>query len=143
MSRDSRASPQEENTDLGKYIEYPFTLDFPATTGLSGIAVGGQEFPLQDSLFVAPTLSSIEPGLAEYNILDPTHLFTFNITAAVSDLISCASRLKRYARPLLKLRLSDYVAPLFPPARHPESHLRDSRSATREYEPEDRLFNHG
>ncbi|CAF9932560.1 hypothetical protein IMSHALPRED_008917 [Imshaugia aleurites] len=71
------------NGVYGPTFQYPFTLDFPATTGLSGIAVGGQEFPLQDSLFVAPTLSSIEPGLAEYNILDPTHLFTFNITAAL------------------------------------------------------------
>ena len=29
-------------------------------------------------------MSSIEPGLAEYNILDPAHVFTINITAAVS-----------------------------------------------------------
>lgn len=73
------------NTIYGPTFPYPFTLDFPSTTGLSGIAVGDEKFPLQDSLFVIPTLSSIEPGLAEYNITDPTHLFTFNITAAVSN----------------------------------------------------------
>lgn len=70
------------NGIYGPTFPYPFTLNFPATTGLSGIAVDGQKFPLQDSLFVVPTLSSIEPGLAEYNILDPVHVFTFNITAA-------------------------------------------------------------
>ncbi len=73
------------NGIYGPTFPYPFTLNFPATTGLSGIAVGDQKFPLQDSLFIVPTLSSIKPGLAEYNILDPTHLFTFNITAAVSN----------------------------------------------------------
>ena len=73
------------NGVYGPVFQYPFTLTFPATTGVSGIAVDSQTFPLQDSLFVVPTLSSIEPGLAEYNILDPTHLFTFNVTAAVSN----------------------------------------------------------
>ena len=72
------------NGVYGPTFPYPFTLTFPAATGLSGVAVGAQRFPLQDSLFVIPTLSSIEPGLAQYNILDPAHDFTFNITAAVS-----------------------------------------------------------
>ena len=73
------------NGIYGPTYPYPFTLNFPATIGLSGIAVGGQKFPLQDSLFVVPTMSSIEPGLAQYNILDPAHVFTINITAAVSS----------------------------------------------------------
>ena len=72
------------NGIYGPTFQYPFTLNFPASTGLSGIAVGDQKFPLQDSLFVIPTLSSIEPGLAEFNFADPAHLFTLNITAAVS-----------------------------------------------------------
>ena len=76
------------NGIYGPTYPYPFTLNFPATIGLSGIAVSGQNFPLQDSLFVVPTMSSIEPGLAEYNIQDPAHVFTINITAAVSDTLS-------------------------------------------------------
>ncbi|KAM0799909.1 heme peroxidase [Usnea florida] len=71
------------NGIYGPIYPYPFTLNFPATIGLSGIAVGGQKFPLQDSLFVVPTMSSIEPGLAQYNIEDPAHVFTINITAAL------------------------------------------------------------
>lgn len=75
-------------TDIGNGVygptfRYPFSLTFPATTGLAGISVNGQRFPLQDSLFVVPALSSVEPGLADYNILDPTHAFTFNVTTAL------------------------------------------------------------
>lgn len=124
------------NGVYGPTFPYPFALNFPATTGLSGIAVGDQKFPLQDSLFVIPTLSSIEPGLAEYNILDPAHVFTFNITAAVSDadLVCHCARVPNY---LLKIHLFVYLASHFPTARHLESHFRDSCSATWEHESED------
>ena len=82
----------EANTDridhsngiYGPTFHYPFTISFAGSSGLSGIEVGVQRFRLQDSLFVVPSLSSISPGLATYNILDPAHEFTFNITAAVS-----------------------------------------------------------
>ena len=90
VSQISTNAVGELTTDTGNGIygptfPYPFTLDFPATTGLSGVTVDDENFPLQDSLFVIPTLSSASPGLAEYNILDPAHIFTFNITAAVSN----------------------------------------------------------
>ena len=75
------------NGIYGPTYHYPFTVLFAGSSGLSGIEVGDQHFPLQDSLFVAPTLSSISPGLATYNILDPAHEFTFNITAAVSRIV--------------------------------------------------------
>ncbi|MCJ1279796.1 hypothetical protein MMC21_007620 [Puttea exsequens] len=71
------------NGIYGPTFHYPFTISFPGTTGLSGIDVDGERLPLQDSLFVVPNLSSISPGLATYNILDPAHEFTFNITAAL------------------------------------------------------------
>ena len=72
------------NGIYGSTFHYPFTISFAGSSGLSGMEVGAQQFQLQDSLFVVPTLSSISPGLATYNILDPAHEFTFNITAAVS-----------------------------------------------------------
>ena len=72
------------NGIYGPTFQYPFTVTFAGSSGLSGIEVDTQRFPLQDSLFVVPTLSSVSPGLATYNIGDPTHEFTFNITAAVS-----------------------------------------------------------
>ena len=72
------------NGVYGPTFHYPFTISFPGSSGLSGVEVGDQRFPLQDSLFVVPTLSSVSPGLAAFNITDPAHEFTFNITAAVS-----------------------------------------------------------
>ena len=77
-------------TDMGNGVygptfQYPFSVSFPGSSGISGVQVGHQHFPLTDSLFVVPALSSITPGLASYNILDPAHEFTFNITAAVSS----------------------------------------------------------
>ena len=68
----------------GPSFQYPFTVSFPGNSGLSGVQVGNQRFPLTDSIFVVPALSSVTPGLATYNIVDPAHEFTLNITAAVS-----------------------------------------------------------
>lgn len=76
------------NGVYGPTFHYPFSVSFAGSSGLSGIQVGGQQFDLQDSLFVVPILSSISPGLATYLITDPAHEFTFNITAAVS--LRCA-----------------------------------------------------
>ena len=74
------------NRAYGPTFHYPFSVSFAGSSGLSGIQVSGieQQFPLQDSLFVVPTLSSITPGFDKYNVHDPSHEFTFNITAAVS-----------------------------------------------------------
>lgn len=77
-------------TDTGTGIfgptrSYPFTVNFPASTGLSGIGVANQRFPLQDSLFIDVGLSSIDPGLSA--VSNPTfgveRTWKFNITAAV------------------------------------------------------------
>ena len=73
------------NGIFGPTYHYPFSVSFPGSSGLSGIQVGDQRFQLQDSLFLVPALSSISPGFAAYNIIDPAHEFTFNITAAVSS----------------------------------------------------------
>ena len=64
---------------------YDFTLDVPSSTGLSGISVLDQKFPLQDSLFVEFSRSSISPGRATLgtSFLTPT-AWTVKITAAVS-----------------------------------------------------------
>jgi len=67
----------------GPTYHYFFSVSFPASSGLSGMVVNGQRFQLQDTLFVIRTLSSISPGFAVYNIIDPAHEFTFNITAAL------------------------------------------------------------
>ena len=75
----------QTNGVYGPTFHYPFSISFLGSSGLSGMQVGTEQFPLQDSLFIVPILSSISPGLADYNILDPTHEFTFNITAAVSS----------------------------------------------------------
>lgn len=86
-----KATTDHEDIGNGIYgptYQYPFSVKFPGSTGLSGIQVDDQRFPLQDSLFVIPTLSSIDPGLATYNILDPAHDFTFNITTVVSPCFS-------------------------------------------------------
>ncbi|KAF7512824.1 hypothetical protein GJ744_011927 [Endocarpon pusillum] len=77
-----------DNTDhsngiYGPTFHYPFNISFEGSSGLSGIEVGDQRFQLQDSLFVVPTLSSVSPGLAAFQLLDPAHEFTFNITAAL------------------------------------------------------------
>ena len=79
------------NGIYGPTFFYPFAVSFPGSSGLSGIDVEGQRFPLQDSLFVVPSLSSISPGLAAFNIIAPAHEFTFNITAAVSTIPHFAS----------------------------------------------------
>ncbi len=72
------------NGIYGPTFQYPFTISFEGSSGLSGIEVGDQRFPLQDSLFVVPAMSSVSPGRAAFRLLDPAHEFTFNITAAVS-----------------------------------------------------------
>ena len=131
------------NGVYGPTFPYPFTLTFPATTGLSGIAVDDQNFPLQDSLFVIPTLSSIEPGLAVYNILDPVHLFTFNITAAVSNPHLPYQQVQNVWGALLTIRLSIHLASHYKPACSLEGHFCDPCSTAWEHESEDRLLNHG
>jgi hypothetical protein len=54
--------------------------------GISGITVAGQDFRLQDSIFVMPGLSSISPPAIFSPSPIATH-WTFNITAAVSQLV--------------------------------------------------------
>ena len=94
-----------------------------------------------------PALSSVEPGLAQYNILDPSHQFTFNITAAVSNDYSLCKRVKKTHTAFLKCyyanpRLFIHVAPDIPAARHLKSHFCPPRPATRQHESENGLLNH-
>lgn len=66
---------------------YPFTLTFPATTGLSGLSVSGQTFAFQDTMFVNQALSSYSPTLPTFAAspaLDTKSKFSFNTTVAVS-----------------------------------------------------------
>ena len=125
------------NGIYGPTFHYPFTISFPGTTGLSGIDVDGERLPLQDSLFVVPNLSSISPGLATYNILDPAHEFTFNITAAVSISIGAA---------VLMLDFSNSLT--YPATNRQASSLPERNNCTsgipgREHESEDGFLNHG
>lgn len=64
---------------------YAFTLGVPASKGLSGISVLDQEFPLQDTLFVEYSRSSISPGQSTFatSFLKKV-AWTVKITAAVS-----------------------------------------------------------
>ena len=80
------------NGIYGPTFHYPFSVSFAGSSGLSGIEASAQNMQLQDSLFVVPALSSVSPGLATYNIFDPTHEFTFNFTAAVSLLLQATIR---------------------------------------------------
>lgn len=92
------------STDTGTGIfgpthSYPFTIDFVAGTGLSGVKVANQIFPLQDSLFIDMGLSSVSPGLSA--VSNPTfgveRTWTFNITAAVCIHLSSTPHLKSSA----------------------------------------------
>jgi hypothetical protein len=75
------------NGVFGPTFPYPFTVNITGESGLGGLAVFGERFPLQDTLFVVPALSSINPGLASFNIVGPATVWTFNVTAAVSRLL--------------------------------------------------------
>ncbi|ERF76415.1 hypothetical protein EPUS_06973 [Endocarpon pusillum Z07020] len=90
MRRLSRTSVEAttDNTDrsngiYGPTFHYPFTISFEGSSGLSGIEVGDQRFPLQDSLFVVPALSSVSLGRAAFQLFGPAQELTFNITAAL------------------------------------------------------------
>ena len=114
----------------GSTFHYPFTLSFAGSSGLSALQVNDQRFQLQDTLFIIPTLCSISPGLATYNIIDPSHEFTFNITAAVS----LTSYSKIFADPYLILCNS--LAPNIQSSSHIERNHRPTSPSAGEHEPE-------
>ena len=124
------------NGVYGPTFHYPFTVSFAGSSGLSGIEAGTQKLPLQDSLFVVPALSSVSPGLATYNILDPTHEFTFNITAAVSLILQAKlsrTTLNHTGHPVSSFRS---------PARLERNHLH-SRTSVWDVGPTNRFLHHG
>lgn len=125
------------NGIYGPTFHYPFTISFAGSRGLSGIQVGDEKFQLQDSLFVVPTMSSINPGLATYNIVDPTHEFTFNITAAVSLDVTSRCCL------CISLTGPNYPAPNFKPSPNIERNYSSPGTPTWEHESEDGLLYHG
>ena len=86
------ATATKSTTDTGTGIygatySYQFQLTFPATTGVSGIQVGSTTFPLQDTMFVTPGLSSVSPtppAFVPTPALSATADYSANITVAVS-----------------------------------------------------------
>ncbi|MCJ1429220.1 hypothetical protein MMC29_007133 [Sticta canariensis] len=80
---------------------YDFTLDVPASTGLSGINVLDRKFPLQDSLFVEFSRSSVSPGRAALgtNFVKPI-TWTVKITAALRGSNTPISLLATFATPI-------------------------------------------
>ncbi|MCJ1466608.1 hypothetical protein MMC07_005228 [Pseudocyphellaria aurata] len=80
---------------------YTFTLDVPPSNGLSGINVLDQKFPLQDSLFVEYSRSSISPGQATFgaNFLKSVK-WTVKITAALRASYTPASLTATFATPV-------------------------------------------
>ena len=81
--------------------------------------------------------------MAEYNILDPAHEFTFNITAAVSIAYRLYQPIPEDCTIVLMHAYPSDLAPHLQPAFQFESHLRDPRPTTRQHEPEDRHLDHG
>ena len=69
----------------GPTRQYPFTLSFPASVGLSGISVSGQTFQLQDTMFVIPKLSSFSPSPPAFSPtsnLNTVSTYSVNMTVA-------------------------------------------------------------
>lgn len=70
----------------GPTKSYPFTLKFSSAVGVSGISTNGQTFPLQDTMFVSPSLSSIrptpQPFSTDSSAMGVTYLFIVNTTVA-------------------------------------------------------------
>ena len=82
------ATKSASDTGTGLYgptYQYKFQLKFPATTGVSGIQVGTTKFPLQDTMFVVPGLSSITPkppAFAPSPALEVKANYAANLTVA-------------------------------------------------------------
>ncbi|KAG8528781.1 uncharacterized protein KY384_006469 [Bacidia gigantensis] len=69
----------------GATNSYKFQLSFPASTGLSGISVGGQTFKFQDSMFPVPGKSSVSPTPPPFTstpALNAQQSYTANLTVA-------------------------------------------------------------
>lgn len=123
-------------TIFGQSRYYELSLDFPGSTGLSGIGILNKKFQLQDSLFVAYTLSSISPGLDALgiNFKNPI-VWTINITAAVSSPIITPLHTN------LSYSSWSYLVPndlSYSPI--PHSNFRNSNSEAQHLEPNDRYF---
>ncbi|MCJ1271596.1 hypothetical protein MMC22_011498 [Lobaria immixta] len=80
---------------------YTFTLNAPVSKGLSGIDVLDQEFPLQDSLFVEYSRSSISPGQATFaTSFLKSVVWTVKITAALRASYAPSSLTATFAIPV-------------------------------------------
>ena len=81
-------SGQDTGTGIwGPTHSYTFTLKFPASVGLSGVTAGGQTFSFQDSMFVVPAMSSVNPkppAFAPGPSMNTVTAYTANLTVAVS-----------------------------------------------------------
>ncbi|CAF9915861.1 MAG: hypothetical protein HETSPECPRED_002603 [Heterodermia speciosa] len=85
---------------FGPTHAYPVNITLPASSGLSGLAVGGRTFSLQDSIFVAASLSSVVPGLAAFSDQFRVQKFAVNITVAALQSQSRSSLAATFAIPL-------------------------------------------
>ena len=134
----TKSSDDRGTNIFGPTTQYPFTLKFPATTGVSAVKVNDQTFAFQDSMFVVPGLSSLSPTPPAFNptpAMSATQTYAANLTVAVSLTASCFSFMGRL------------------PNRAPASHYRctyvphsnglHSRNTSRHRIPQDRQLNDG
>ncbi|KAL9097666.1 MAG: hypothetical protein Q9163_006306 [Psora crenata] len=90
QSTTDAATATKSSADLGTGIfgptyQYPFTITFPASTGISGVTANGQTFAFQDTMFVVPGLSSVSPTAPAFvptPELDATQDYSVNLTVA-------------------------------------------------------------
>ncbi|KAF6236205.1 hypothetical protein HO173_005835 [Letharia columbiana] len=69
----------------GPTHSYPFTLSFPASVGLSGLAASGQNFTFQDTMFAVTALSSVSPTLPTFAAspsINTVSTYSLNTTVA-------------------------------------------------------------
>ncbi|KAL9123889.1 MAG: hypothetical protein Q9217_006724 [Psora testacea] len=89
-STSTSATATKSSTDMGTGIfgatyRYPFTMNFPASTGISGVTVNGQTFKFQDTMFVVPGLSSVSPtppAFVPTPAMSATQTYSINMTVA-------------------------------------------------------------
>ena len=87
----------------GTTRSYPFTLSFPATTGISGISVNGQTFSFQDSMFVVSSLSNFSPtppAFSTTSSLNTVSTYSVNTTVAYLTTAPPASLTATYNIPV-------------------------------------------
>ena len=87
ISTNAKKSDADKGTGIfGPTYHYPFTMKFPATTGLSGLSANDQTFTLQDTMFVVIGMSSLSPMPPPFvptPAMGASQTYTGNLTVAV------------------------------------------------------------